>query len=297
MIALTARALARAASVSVLNPAGLLEEGNALMNTLFSICFMLGPALGGVIVAARGTVAALIVNAALFGVIALTLASSPLLPDAPAEDMTGDRRRLRAALGYVRARPAIRGLMGLQALALVFFTISVPVEVVLAQHTLHKGAGGYGALLAAWGAGAVVGSAVYVRWHGAPARVLVGLGAGALGIGFIAMAAAPTIAVAVIGAAIGGAGNGVEAVAVRTVLQQQVEQQWMALMMGFQESLMQAVPGIGIIVGGVLAELAGARAALAVAGAGALAITPLGWVILRPSLLARPPGVSTKPVP
>ncbi len=47
-VALVARAIARAASVSVLNPVGLLEEGNALMNTLFSICFMLGPALGGV---------------------------------------------------------------------------------------------------------------------------------------------------------------------------------------------------------------------------------------------------------
>ncbi len=62
----------------------------------------------------------------------------------------------------------------------------------------------------------------------------------------------------------------------RTALQQQVEQQWMALLMGVQESLMQAVPGIGILVGGVLAELAGARAALAVAGGGALAITAAG---------------------
>jgi MFS family permease len=295
-IALVARAIARAASVRVLNPAGLLEEGNALMNTLFSLCFMLGPALGGVIVAAGGTVTALIVNAALFGVVALTLVSSAALPLTPADE-TGSRGRVRAAIAYVRERPAIRGLMGLQALGLVFFTISVPVEVVLAQHTLHKGAGGYGALLAAWGAGAVVGSAVYARWHAASARILVGLGAAALGIGFLVMAAAATIAVAVVGAAIGGLGNGVEAVAVRTALQQQVEQQWMALLMGFQESLMQAVPGIGILVGGLLAELAGVRAALAVAGVGALSITVVGWVILRPGLLRPPPGISSKPVP
>jgi MFS family permease len=296
-IALVARAIARAASVSVLKPAGLLEEGNALMNTLFSISFMLGPALGGVIVAARGTVTALIVDAALFGVIGLTLATSPALPRALVEDRSSGRRGVRAALGYIRTRAAIRGLMGLQASALVFFTISVPVEVVLAQHTLHKGAGGYGALLAAWGAGAVVGSAAYARWHAAPARVLIALGAGALGIGFITMAAAPSIAVAVVGSAIGGVGNGVEAVAVRTALQQQIEQQWMPLLMGFQESLVQAVPGIGILIGGLLAELAGARAALAVAGGGALAITAAGWVILRPNVMTPPPSVSTKPVP
>ncbi len=296
-VALVARAIARATSVHVLNPAGLLEEGNALMNTLFSLCFMLGPALGGVIVAAGGTVTALFVNAGLFGVVALTLVTSTALPDIPADETGVSRGRVKAAIGYVRERAAIRSLMGLQALGLVFFTISLPVEVVLAQHTLHKGAGGYGALLAAWGAGAVVGSAIYARWHAAPARILVGLGAAALGIGFLVMAAAATIAVAVVGAAVGGLGNGVEAVAVRTALQQQVEQQWMALLMGFQESLMQAIPGIGILVGGLLAELAGVRAALAVAGVGALSITAAGWVILRPSLLRPPPGISSKPVP
>jgi MFS family permease len=296
-VALVARALARAASVHLLKPVGLLEQGNALMNTLFSICFMLGPALGGVIVATGGTVTALIVNAALFGVIALTLATSSALPRAPAEDGGHRRRGVRAALDYVRERPALRGLVGLQVLGLLFFTMATPVEVVLAQHTLHKGAGGYGALLAAWGAGAVVGSAAYARWHAAQARVLIGIGAGALGAGFVTMAAAPSIAIAVVGAVVAGVGNGVHAVAVRSALQQQIEPLWMAVMMGVQESLIQAIPGIGILIGGVLAELAGARAALAVAGAGSLAITAAAWLILRPSVLVPAPGVSTKPVP
>jgi MFS family permease len=295
-IALAARAIARATSVEVLNPSRLLEEGNALLNTMFSLCFMLGPALGGAIVAAQGTVAALLINCVLFGLIALTLATSAL-PDT-ADDGSHPRRRLTAAFNYAREQPAIRGLIGLQTMALVFFTMSIPVEVVFAQRTLHAGPGGYGALLAAWGAGAVVGSAVYARWHGAPARVLVSVSAGALGIGFVAMALAPSIAVAVIGAGVAGAGNGVEAVAVRTAIQQQVQPQWMALLMGFQESLMQAVPGVGILLGGLIAQLASPRAALGVAGGGALAITALSWIVLRPSVLAqRGPGISTKAIP
>ena len=52
---------------------------------------------------------------------------------------------------------------------MVLFTISFPVEVVFAQHSLHAGPRGYGALLSAWGAGAVVGSAVYARWRRSPA--------------------------------------------------------------------------------------------------------------------------------
>ena len=59
------------------------------------------------------------------------------------------------------------------------------------------------------------------------------------------MAAAPSLAVAVVGAAVAGVGNGVEAVAVRTALQEQVEQRWMALMMGLQESMFRPSRGSG----------------------------------------------------
>ena len=86
------------------------------------------------------------------------------------------------------------------------------------------------------------------------------------------MAAAPTIAVAIVGAALAGVGNGIEAVAARTALQEQVEPTWMALMMSLSESMLQAVPGVGIVIGGAIAALAGPRAALAVAGGGALVI-------------------------
>ena len=57
------------------------------------------------------------------------------------------------------------------------------------------------------------------------------------------MAVAPTLAVAIVGAAFAGIGNGVESVAVRTALQEEVEDQWMALMMSLYEALFQSVPG------------------------------------------------------
>src|SRR5450755_3017389 len=39
VVAVSARALARTATVEVLTPAGLLREGNALTNAVFSVCF------------------------------------------------------------------------------------------------------------------------------------------------------------------------------------------------------------------------------------------------------------------
>ncbi len=289
VLALTARSLARTATVAVTSPAGLLREGNAVTNACFSVCFMAGPAIGGAVVAAGSTTVALLADSALFAVIALTLTTASGFPEA-VQERQPQRGRLRAALAHAIDRPAIRALFTLQAAAVLFFTISIPVEVVFAQHSLHAGAGGYGALLSAWGGGAIAGSAIYARWRSLPARILISLGAGSLGIGFVLMAAAPTLALALAGAVLAGCGNGIEAVSARTALQEYVEPNWMAMMMSLNESMFQAVPGGGILLGGAIASLASPRAALAVAGGGALAITAFAWVVLTPDGALRPPA-------
>jgi predicted MFS family arabinose efflux permease len=281
VLALAARALARTATVAVTAPIGLLREGNAINNAAFSVCFMAGPAIGGLVVATGGTVAALLANSGVFALMALTLATATGIPGA-SPDEHGSTGRLRAALAHAVRRRAIRVLLGLQAFALVFFTISIPVEVVFAQHTLHAGAGGYGGLQSAWGAGAIAGSAVYARWRAWQPRVMISLGAGALAVGFLVMASAPNLVIALLGAVLAGCGNGVEAVAARTTLQEHVEERWMAMMMSLNESLFQAVPGIGIVLGGVLAALSGPRVALAVAGGGAALVTLGAWLLLGP---------------
>jgi MFS family permease len=187
---------------------------------------------------------------------------------------------VRAALAYVRDKPPIRGLFLLQAVAVLFFTISVPVEVVFAQHSLHAGAAGYGAMLSAWGAGAVAGAAVYAWFRARPNRELIVGGAFALGLGFVIMAVAPTLAVAIVGAALGGVGNGVESVAARTAVQEEASEQWMAMLMSLYEALFQSIPGAGMLLGGAITALGSPRTALAVAGVGSLAVTAAAWIAL-----------------
>ncbi len=286
VIALAGRALIRATTVAVTSPAGLLREGNALINGAFSICFFVGPALGAVVADAEGTDAALLLAAAMFAVIALILATGRGLPSAMAEDRP-KAGRLRAAIGRAREDPPVRALLGLQAAALAFFTISVPVEVVFAEHTLRSGRGGYAALLSIWGAGTVLGSAVYARWRALPGRTMIVLGCAAMGAGLLVMAAAPTLALAICGAALAGTGNGIEAVAARTTLQEQVDPEWMALIMSLNESLFQAVPGLGIVLGGAITAAAGTRAALTIAGAGALVVAVAAWTLLGGTLSIR----------
>jgi predicted MFS family arabinose efflux permease len=283
VIAVTARALARTATVSVTSAAGLLREGNALTNISFSVCFMLGPALGGVAVALSGSVTALLINSGVFAAIAVTLATAAGLPGS-VPDRASASGRLRAALRYAQTQRLVRALLRVQGAVMLFGTIPIPVEVVLADHTLHGGAGGYGALLSGWGAGAVLGSAIFARWHDLPVRILIALAACWMGLGIVVMALASSLAVAITGAAIAGVGNGVVFVASRTALQEAVRAEWMALMMSLNESVYQAVPGLGILIGGAITAAAGPRPALAVAGIGCVVTSACAWLALRSAL-------------
>jgi predicted MFS family arabinose efflux permease len=297
VIALVVRSLARTATVGVTAPAGLLREGNALTNSVFSICLMAGPALGGVIVGIASVQAALLSASGIILLIALMLAVTQGFPAAVVDESPSEAR-LRAALRYARGQAIVRSLLALQAIGLVFFTMSIPVELVLAQRTLHAGAGGYGALLTTWGCGAIVGSVVFSRWRRRSAWALITLGAVALGAGFLIMAVSPTLVVAALGSVVAGSGNGVLPTAARTALQEHVSPQWMALMMSLNDSLWQAVPGLGILLGGAVAQLDGSRTALAVAGAGSLVIALAVAVLLRKALaqVVPPSAVADAPV-
>ncbi|MGH2914452.1 MAG: MFS transporter [Solirubrobacteraceae bacterium] len=270
-VAGAARSLAAAARTEVLKPIGLLHEGNAISNLGFSLVYMGGPVLGGGVVVAGGTVAALLVNCAFFATMGLVLALT-VLPQAASEtDTTGALARLREGIAHARADRPLGRLLVMQTFGLVFFTVTVPVEVVYAQHTLRAGAGGYGVLMGAWGAGCVVGGGAYARWRRGSPTALIGGSGIALAVGFAVMAAAPSLGVALVGAAIAGAGNAVETVALRTAVQDRTPGGWMAIILGLSDSSAQLAPGLGYLLGGVITALTVTRVAFAVGAGGSLA--------------------------
>ena len=268
VIAATARSLATATRTEILKSVDLLQEGNALGGFGFSGAFMAGPVIGGIVVAAGGTVAALLVNCGLFAACAFFLAITAL-PGAKA-DPGSVWDRMAKGIAHVRSDRVLSRLLLIQAVGLCIFTITVPVEVVYAQHTLNAGPGGYGLLLGLWGAGAVAGSVVYARFRRRSAPALITSSALSLAIGFTVMTIAPSLPVALCGAVIGGAGNSLEWVAWRTAVQERTPERWMALIMSLTDSMSMLAPGVGIVLGGVIAEVASARAAFGVAAAGSL---------------------------
>ena len=276
-LASSARALTRAAAASVLNPAGMLREGNALLNIGFTAGAAIGPALGGLLVAGAGAQAALFADAASFLAVALMLAGARALPQATAA-AEGILPRLRNGLRYVQENRVLRRLLGAQALAFVFFAVVIPIEVVFAKETLGAGDAGYGALLASWGAGMVAGSLAFAALVRASLAGLLAISTLAIGAAYLGIAAAPTLAVACAASAIGGAGNGVQWVALITAVQAVTAGPYQARVVAMLEAIASAMPGIGFVIGGAVAAALDPRASYAVAGTGVLIV--LGGAVL-----------------
>ena len=86
--------------------------------------------------------------------------------------------RLRAAIALAREHRGIRTMLGFQIMAVLTFTIAIPVEVVFAAALTALGRGRIWSAADSLGAGgAVVGSLVYARWRRVPNRTLIALGA------------------------------------------------------------------------------------------------------------------------
>ncbi len=176
-LALVGRALTRAAVAATLKPTGELDAGNTLLNVSFSLCFAIGPAIGGLVIAAWGVSAALWVSAGLFAAMSITLATSRALPPAHADVGETWLARVRAGISHALGNVAVRRIFFAHAIALVCAAMISPIEVIWAKEVLGGGNSAYGIVLSAWGAGTLVTGLVLVGlWRRLPVVTRIPLG-------------------------------------------------------------------------------------------------------------------------
>ena len=153
------------AIVPALLPDEDLQAGNALASSGTQLATLAGPAIGGALVAFLGPSPAFALDAASFAVSAVTLlgvraAERPALvapvPPAPEPDRGTGTPTLRRMLRTERILQIIL-LVNITA-NLGFGGMSDVALPALAHGPLHAGASGYGGLIAAFGAGALVGT-------------------------------------------------------------------------------------------------------------------------------------------
>jgi MFS family permease len=259
---------------------GLLKEANGLLNIGFAAASVGGAALAGLLISQWSISVALAADAASFMIIAAVLARTAGLPAAQLSRERW-RERFQGGLSFARSSPVVRLLLLGEGLALIFFTLVVPIEVIYVRDSLDSTAAGFGLLVAAWGVGIVLGSLLYLVVKSRSASTLIIASTAAIGVAYCGMSVATTLAVACLLAVLGGTGNGIQWIAVVTGLQEATPIDLQARVVGLLESLNAALPGVGFLIGAVIATLASPRTAYAVAGIGVLVLVLLALVLRR----------------
>jgi hypothetical protein len=191
-----------------------LEPGNAVLNVTAQVSVILGPVLGGLIVAGLGIGWAFAGDAACFAIgflfiLWLPAAGRPAAGKAHPDGGLGGQ--IAAGLRYAWADTGIR--VTLIAIAVIDFAANGALGVglpTLAHARLGAGASGFGILLGAWGVGATAG-ALGSGFVSPPQRfgwMIVALCAW-LGVGIGAVGLFPSLVPAALLMAFSGVGTGV----------------------------------------------------------------------------------------
>jgi MFS family permease len=240
-----------------------------------------GPAIGGVILAATNAGTVFLANAVTFIAVIAVIAAwhSTRAPGALPREHVG--AAVRAGGRYVAASPVLRVIL-IRAGLFIFFASAVWALLPLtAQSALHLGSGGYGLLLGSVGIGAVGGAGLLPRLRArlSPDAMLatgsIGLAAVTLVLAFAQVIAADAVALAV------GGGCWILALSTLSSLYQLSLPQWIkARGMSFYLVVFQGGNAVGSAVMGIAAAHAGLSTTLTIAAAG-LALGPLAALAWR----------------
>ncbi|CAN7655936.1 MFS transporter [Bradyrhizobium sp. LjRoot220] len=269
------------ASVSEQVPAETLPQAVALNGISYNIARSFGPAVGGIVVATAGAVAAFAVNVVLY----LPLIVVLFLWNRTHEPSRLPRERLNRAMvsgvRYIANSPSIRiVLIRTLVTGLIGGSVSALMPLV-ARDLLHGGAQTYGIMLGAFGMGAVIGALniteVRKRLSGeAAVRACAISMAGAIAAVAFSKSAVLTAAALVL-----AGGVWMLAVALFNIGVQLSAPRWVA---GRSLAAFQAAIAGGIAVGswgwGHLTDYAGVEAALLVS-AGLMLLSPILGIWLR----------------
>ena len=291
-LAFAARSVTRATTASTLIPHDLMPEGKAAFNLALGAATVAGPVFGGVVLALLGPATALAADGLSFLVAAILIACTPGLRARRDSDAirTTRSRQVRASVGYIAGHATLRVLIFGEGIAFIFFYLVVPVTVVYATRSLHAGPAGYAAILASWGAGAVIGSTVHIRLARRIGHATILISTAAVAVAYLGTALAPTLLLACAASVLGGIGNGTQWASVETAVHKLVEERFRLRVAAILESMAAVAPGVGIILGGALTTLFSPRAAYLAAGLGLVALITVA--ALSRVLATEPPRIA-----
>jgi len=261
-----------------------LPNAIALNSTMVNGSRIIGPSIGGIIIALVGEgwcfmIDAISYVAVIGSLLAMRVPRTP--PRTSSESILGE---LRTGFRYVTGFPPVRTALILLAIVSAMgmpYTVLMPM---IASQVLHGGPHTLGFLMTATGVGAVAG-ALYL----ASRTSVLGLGRVmvvatlAFGLGIIGFGLARSLWIALLVLPIAGAGFMVEMASTNTILQTITQEHLRGRVMAFYAMAFLGTAPIGSLLAGVVADRIGPSATI-VAG-GVACIAGAVWLALKLPLL------------
>jgi MFS family permease len=264
-----------------------LPNAVALNSSLFNAARIVGPGIGGVMIAAFGVGPAFVINAASFIAVLvglLLMDSSALVRLERPETQPTLLHGLREGVTYARESPHVRlvlaMLIGISTLAMNF-NVLLPV---LARRTLDSGPDVFGLIAASFGAGALVGGLLAAALARASWCVIVA-GAGGLGIAELVLAPQHSLVPTAVLLFCVGVCFTLYTSNSNAVLQLRAPDHLRGRVIGFYYFAFNGLAPLGGILTGWLAARGGTQLAFSVAG-GATALMALAALPQLPAIRA-----------
>lgn len=237
---------------------------------------VVGPATGGILIAAVGVTACFALNAASFLPALLVLLKLRTTTQVePARRLRGPAA-VREAFVYVRGQPAIAAALSMAVASTLLFNTGVALPV-LATKVFGLGSVGYGTLVAAFGLGAIPGAFASARTVGQPSGRHIRALCTLTGVGVIATALAPTATLAFAGMAATGFVSIWFIALANTLVQLRAAPHVRGRVMGLWTTALLGMNPITALIAGAVTQTLGARVGFGLGGGCLIGAAFAGW--------------------
>ncbi len=264
-----------------------LPNAIALNSTMVNASRIIGPSIGGLIIAAVGEGWCFLIDGVSYIAVILSLLAMKVTADMSRKVHGSVLTELRDGFRYVTGFAPVRTALVLLAIVSALGMPYTTLMPVMARDTFGGNANTLGFLMGASGVGAI-GAALYM----ASRRTVLGLGrvmaiaTCAFGLGLIVFGMTSSLIAALVVLPIVGAGFMLEMSATNTILQTITEPQLRGRVMAFYTMAFLGTAPIGSLIAGSLAERIGAPRTIMLCGAAC--VLGAAWLAFRlPGLRAQ----------
>lgn len=258
-----------------------LPWANGLLQLGANAGIMLGPAVGGVLLAVIGSGMVFGLNALSFVLSALVVATVRGRFSEDRSEHEDEHRGIKAGFVFI-AHDRILRILVIAWTVFVFGIGMVMVADVPLVEEFGSGATGYGLLIGCWGAGSVLGSLAGRKLNERIEPKALFVGTAVIGVTTAGVALSPWFPPVLVLILLAGAADAVVMVADRSIQQRRTPDVVRSRVVSASESMITIALAFGFVLGGPALELLGPRGVYAAGGAFAF----VGAVVLLPILRA-----------